>query len=941
MAEDTNALDRLSEAGNEAIDLINRVDTATGKFQPGKRQGSIIKAAQKNIFEFPVFISNSVPLDFATATVSLLEQNYAAYLQMAISINPVVDAKTVKNGLQFAQYKVNTNKYLEYTEPGFQHDVCHNVIQEGKYSFEFDLLSIEDSEARLINEAVDYQPLSEFDHFFQEDTAKNISTNIDSIMSDVNNINDKNDLFVPKLDARKIVDDGKEDLFANYSVATDPADIQAYCDDLMQNYVIRDTNGIVYEPISMVRSSINREFGNKGLDAGHADDFLSGYENFVKNPPSSPSINEPLTFYASYNTTKDIADISKIVNNAAQSRNYLSSTDKNELDRVLNAYGATGQVNDSDKGLINRLFGTTNDNDVEKAVKAIYSSYHMKDISNYANSGIDYNQLPQGLQKVIGSDVKYNKLKTYEQDRRTHQANQVTIDNQNIASNDQNLLLNAVKLNIPFGSLTDPQKRLLGVTAEKTDGNYNDQILAAKTLYDKLTNSYNASNDRARQDMLYNKLLRGAELDAAELKELGISENDAKELKSQATKHITYDANRDLYTQAQTASTKFNYAMNKLNNGIELSDAEKNDLGITNPEDYERLKAQAQALRDRDLAQSQILQRQAQKANSKFYRGAEALQTGLNIANTAANTVNAATNAAYNISTFRDRKAAQKLANQNMELQQEKLKQDLADHDELMRIKKNEMYGKMKTSNIQYVDDSKCNKMNTMKPLLMKVTLSMLNKDDSIQPIEYVIGVKTHNRVIPASILPEVAKYPLKEMDKISRKIKWRAGELKFLKDLVFRINEKKQTAADARDPNRKWYRRLYELAHMKGDAPATAVVQGKSIFAAFIRDKQGKSKLMHGFIPNAAIVMSQADVNNIKQQTEIDLLKGSSAKKFCGELFLMNLVVIDTDAGSIKIMQPDEANDYSVHSLASVNKQLATLDTAGTKTRDMFKLLG
>jgi hypothetical protein len=97
----------------------------------------------------------------------------------------------------------------------------------------------------------------------------------------------------------------------------------------------------------------------------------------------------------------------------------------------------------------------------------------------------------------------------------------------------------------------------------------------------------------------------------------------------------------------------------------------------------------------------------------------------------------------------------------------------------------------------------------------------------------------------------------------------------------------------------------------------------------------------MHGFIPNAAIVMSQADVNNIKQQTEIDLLKGSSAKKFCGELFLMNLVVIDTDAGSIKIMQPDEANDYSVHSLASVNKQLATLDTAGTKTRDMFKLLG
>ena len=77
-------------------------------------------------------------------------------------------------------------------------------------------------------------------------------------------------------------------------------------------------------------------------------------------------------------------------------------------------------------------------------------------------------------------------------------------------------------------------------------------------------------------------------------------------------------------------------------------------------------------------------------------------------------------------------------------------------------------------------------------------------------------------------------------MDKISRKVKWRAGELKFFKDLVFRIKEKKQTAADSRDPNRKWYRRLYELAHMKGDAPAAAVVEGKSLFKTFIKDKQG-----------------------------------------------------------------------------------------------------
>ena len=217
----------------------------------------------------------------------------------------------------------------------------------------------------------------------------------------------------------------------------------------------------------------------------------------------------------------------------------------------------------------------------------------------------------------------------------------------------------------------------------------------------------------------------------------------------------------------------------------------------------------------------------------------------------------------------------------------------------------------------------------------------MLNKDDSLQPINYIIGVKVHTRVVPSEILPEVAKYPLKEMDKISRKVKWRAGELKFFKDLVFRIKEKKQTAADSRDPKRKWYRRLYELAHMQGDAPTAAVLNGKSVFATFLKERLGKGKLAHGLIPNASIIMSQADVDHIKSETGINLLKGSTAKKFCNELFLISLVIIDTDAQSIKVMLPDMNNDFDVHSLASVEKQLSTLSTAGTKTRDIFKMLG
>ena len=154
---------------------ITTLDKSTSKFRKGyKGAKSIVKAAKGNIFEFPVFISSSVPLDYATATTSLLEQVYASYLQMAISANPVISAKSAANGTQFAHLKSDTNKYLECVDTTYQQDACHNRIDlgytingDGKF-IEFSLINIDDGEARIINEQCDYQPLSEFDHFFQE-----------------------------------------------------------------------------------------------------------------------------------------------------------------------------------------------------------------------------------------------------------------------------------------------------------------------------------------------------------------------------------------------------------------------------------------------------------------------------------------------------------------------------------------------------------------------------------------------------------------------------------------------------------------------------------------------------------------------------------------------------------------------------------------------------
>ena len=543
-----------SSLKNLKSDFVNyneRLIDKSGKVLRGtsdQRSGSIISAAKGNIFEFPVFVSSSTPLEYATATNSLLEQVYASYLQMAVSVNPVVDSEVARSGGAFGAFKSNTNKYLEHTDMSYAHDACHAIYENDEYVTEFNMITASDLEYQIINEQCDYQPLSEFSHYFQEG--------------------------------------GQRDYPAK-------------------------------------KQKKNKNKGNK----------------------QNPVDDEPVK--------KEDTD----------NDNNTSSKDKS-------------------------------DDKVDK--------------------------------KPTGKD-RWDQQKDRKDKDQTER---------------------------------DKQRQLL------------------KDLRDK------------------------------------------EDHKMKKEKHE--------------------------------ADMDKNN-------------------KDRELTQKKI---------------------------------------------------------------------DSYDDEQKRAKEKHAVDKKIKSS--QFIDESKIQKLNTMKPLLMSVNLGIMDKNGSIsKQMEYVVGVKTHCRIIDAEILPEVAEYPIKEMDKIARKAKWRAGELKFFKDIVFKIKQKKQSAVDSRDPKRKWYRRLYELAHMTGDAPSSAIIENKSVVKTLWNRFVNKQGTSYGVMPNATIVITKSDVDNIKTQTNIDLLKGSTAVKFCKELFLISLVVIDNDAESVKILLPDLHNDFEIHSIASINKQLAMLDTAGSKTRDILKVLG
>lgn len=577
-----------SSVGDGIKDLQNE-GSGRGGFQGRK---SIIGQARQNIFEFPVFVVNTLPLDFATATVSLLEQVYASFLQMAVSAKPLVSGEQIKKGRQFSHLKTDTNRYLEYTEDmSYVHDACHNtIVTESGLVYEYEMISYDDETARLFNEYLEHDSLSEFGHFIQE------------------------------------------------------ASLEAMDKEL-------------------------RDLLKKG------------------DPNDEKRIKE----------LKEIREIAD--------KNVSRRSNRNKDDLAI-----------------------------------------------------------AGEARAISKEMR---------DQRTEQRS-ITKD-------------------------------------------IHDQEADLEIRYPKIA----AANEVKKIETMT------AQMDA-------LPENHPDRLILQ---------NQIERAQLKLDQLESDY-LDKDNKGLKL----RNDI-----ESGFNAEERAQAKHQLDM------------------------RTG-----------------------------------NNKELRERMVKAS------------------------EVLKDQDIQKLNTMKPLMMVVRLRRDEGGDS-EPFEFTIGVKCRIRMVPADMMPEVAEYPLREMNKISRRVKWKAGELKFFKDILFKIPQRKQTAIDSRDPKRKWFRRLHELAHAKGDSASANFMTSQKLSMSSLFDM---GNFDGGVIPNASIIVTKSVIDNVKAKTGIDLLRPSEAMEFCKELFLISFIVVDQDAESIKVLLPDLHGDFEVHSLASVNKQLASLDTAGVKTREVFKVL-
>jgi len=191
-------------AGN----ISNRADTVDQlKNLLGKEKintSSIIRRARNSIFQFPVYISNNIPITHARVIANLFEHLYVTYVQAVLSQNKVIDIKDTPD-LKFLK-KFHTNiqesvgKILQnpYYVPIDEIDA---MLEECKYSkvefengnsIEFSIYPAEDKDLIYECKEMMHEPLEGFSYLQEANSGQSGNQNQNQNQNQTANANQTN-----------------------------------------------------------------------------------------------------------------------------------------------------------------------------------------------------------------------------------------------------------------------------------------------------------------------------------------------------------------------------------------------------------------------------------------------------------------------------------------------------------------------------------------------------------------------------------------------------------------------------------------------------------------------------------------------------------------------------------------------------------------------------
>ena len=172
--------------------------------------------------------------------------------------------------------------------------------------------------------------------------------------------------------------------------------------------------------------------------------------------------------------------------------------------------------------------------------------------------------------------------------------------------------------------------------------------------------------------------------------------------------------------------------------------------------------------------------------------------------------------------------------------------------------------------------DSDVKKANELVPTTLQLKLNIQDKTGKIVGTqEFIIGVKATLHAVSSEEM--IANVGGMNRGKMFNFIRWTTGEIEFVKDLLFNIDEIKTDVVNRSKGTSNWWLALKKRA-VYANAKKRLLMKGQ-------------------ILPNATIVMSMEEVDHLKYEKGLDLMDVSNATKLMDEFFLLGLVIVDNSS--------------------------------------------
>lgn len=232
-------------------------------------------------------------------------------------------------------------------------------------------------------------------------------------------------------------------------------------------------------------------------------------------------------------------------------------------------------------------------------------------------------------------------------------------------------------------------------------------------------------------------------------------------------------------------------------------------------------------------------------------------------------------------------------------------------------MRKMTAYSRMMTPQLTNRD---IKRSNEVIPYGIEVRLVAVNdRKQFVQYIDVVIGIKTVLHLVNTEDMTENIARALQNKSFLLRAFKWTTGEISLVKDLIFNLNDVKQDA----------------LARANGRVPYFGALKRLRDRRFGIRNLTVPTAL----IPNATIVITNYELENLRNKYAVDLADTRTAKKLLDALFLIGLIILDEGNNSMTVLF-DGSSSFETYSIESLERENELAATKNTLSKEIGRMI-